>query len=93
MLFTIEFLTNRLMISIFSNKISLFLLVGLTALLFSCKDDAMLAGKDLLPEEYNLNGYSREVSGIIAENTTRDSIKSDQVTYAILGDFTDEIFV
>ncbi|MBP8848988.1 MAG: DUF4270 family protein [Breznakibacter sp.] len=80
------------MISIFSNKISLFLLVGLTALLFSCKDDAMLAGKDLLPEEYNLNGYSREVSGIIAENTTRDSIKSDQVTYAILGDFTDEIF-
>lgn len=80
------------MISISKNKISLFVLVGLTLLQFGCKDDAMLAGKDLLPEEYNLNGYSREVSGIIAENTTRDSIKSDQVVSAILGDYTDERF-
>lgn len=80
------------MISISSNKISLFVLVGLTAFLLSCKDDAMLAGKDLLPEEYSLNGYSREVSGIIAQNTMRDSIQSDQVTYAILGEINDEIF-
>lgn len=78
--------------STFLNKITLFGSIGLMWLTISCSDDAMLVGKDLLPEEYNLKGNTYVVPGIEAMNAKRDSIKSDQVTTAILGDFLDESF-
>ena len=71
-----------------------YILIGLISLLFAagCKDDPADFGKDILPGKSFITPYSYDGHKLITYNVTKDSVRTDDPFYGILGYLQDPEF-
>ena len=78
------------------NKILLsagqFILIGLLSLTVACKDEPARLTGDVLPDGEKINGHNFDEHLLATKNITRESVRTDDATYGIIGKFKDPKF-
>jgi len=78
--------------NIFFNSVGQFFLIGLLSLTVSCKDEPARITGDVLPDGEKIQGLNYDAYTLDTRNTARESVRTSDATYGIIGAFNDPEF-